>query len=197
MTDRSITEIKQHCYKVSITCILLSFICLSTTSNAAEELEESHVENSLFSFRLKPRTPEQMVAFYEARGFPKSALNLIKKTCYLTGIVHNKSTDTIWLELKYWRFYTDQREIKRFDRRYWNAQWDWINLPPAYRSTFRWTLIPETLDYLPGEEEGGNILLPFTKDFISVRATFSTGENKQGKKITISTDNLFCAEDTQ
>jgi hypothetical protein len=65
------------------------------------------------------------------------------------------------------------------------------------QSTFRWTLIPETLDYLPGEHEGGNIILPFTDKPISLTATFATGGNKQGETITITTDKLFCAEDEQ
>ena len=65
------------------------------------------------------------------------------------------------------------------------------------QSTFRWTLIPETLDYLPGEHEGGNIVLTFTKEPISVTATFATGENKQGEKISITIDKLFCAENPQ
>ena len=72
-----------------------------------------------------------------------------------------------------------------------------MDIPLSKQSTFRWTLIPEQLDYLPAEREGGNILLPFTKDPISVTATFATGNNKQGKKITITSDKLFCAEDAQ
>jgi len=72
-----------------------------------------------------------------------------------------------------------------------------MNIPLSKQSTFRWTLIPETLDYLPYEREGGNIILPFTKDAITLKAAFATGENKQGKTITISTDKLFCAQDAR
>ncbi len=187
--------IKQRCYNISITCILLCFICLPAMSDAEEEPEGPHVENSLFSFRLQPRTPEQMVAFYEARGFPKSALDLIKNTCYLTGIIHNKSTDTTWLDLKYWRFYTDQREIKRFDRRYWNAQWAWINLPQANRSTFRWTLLPEIRDLLPNESVGGNIILPQIDGTFTLEAIFTTGKKKRGTEIRVDLRNIQCDTD--
>ena len=146
---------------------------------------------------LTPRTPNQMGSFYEARGFPKNMLDVLKKQCYITIGIRNKSDRKIWLELSNWTFSAAGKAIKREHRDYWKKRWQEMNIPLNKQSTFRWTLIPETLDYLPGEEEGGNILLPFTKDFISVRATFSTGENKQGKEITITTDKLFCAEDAQ
>ncbi len=146
---------------------------------------------------LTPRTPNQMGSFYEARGFPKNMLDVLKKQCYITIGIRNKSDRKIWLELSNWTFSAAGKPIKREHRDYWKKRWQEMNIPLNKQSTFRWTLIPETLDYLPGEEEGGNILLPFTKDFISVRATFSTGENKQGKEITITTDKLFCAEDAQ
>ena len=146
---------------------------------------------------LTPRTPNQMGSFYEARGFPKNMLDVLKKQCYVTIGIRNKSDRKIWLELSNWTFSSAGKTLKREHRDYWKKRWQEMNIPLNKQSTFRWTLIPEKLDYLPGEEEGGNILLPFTKDFISVRATFSTGENKQGKKITITTDKLFCAEDAQ
>ena len=146
---------------------------------------------------LTPRTPNQMGSFYEARGFPKNMLDVLKKQCYITIGIRNKSDRKIWLELSNWTFSSAGKPLKREHRDYWKKRWQEMNIPLNKQSTFRWTLIPEKLDYLPGEEEGGNILLPFTKGFISVRATFSTGENKQGKKITIITDKLFCAEDAQ
>ena len=76
-------------------------------------------------------------------------------------------------------------------------RWQNMGMALSKQSTFRWTLIPETLDYLPGEHEGGNILLPFSDKPIGITAIFATGENKQGKKIVITTDKLFCAEDVE
>jgi hypothetical protein len=60
-------------------------------------------------------------------------------------------------------------------------------------STFRWTLIPETLDYLPDEEEGGNIILPRVEGPITVKASFATGDDRQGPVVTIEYDKLYCA----
>ena len=143
------------------------------------------------------RTPNQMGSFYEARGFPKEMRNILKKQCFITVGILNTSNKKIWLNLSDWKFSTDGKPLKREHRDYWKKRWQDMNMPLNKQSTFRWTLIPETLDYLPNEHEGGNIVLPFTDKAISITATFSTGEKKQGKKITISTDKLFCAEDAQ
>ena len=144
-----------------------------------------------------PRTPNQMGSFYEARGFPKEMRDVLKKQCFITVGIFNTSNRKIWLNLSNWKLTAGGKPIKREHRDYWKNRWQDMGIPLSKQSTFRWTLIPETLDYLPGEKEGGNIVLPFSDKPISITATFATGENKQGKKITITTDKLFCAEDAQ
>ncbi len=143
------------------------------------------------------RTPNQMASFYEARGFPKAMRDVLKQQCFITVGILNKSHTKIWLDLSSWQFTVDGKPLKREHRDYWKKRWQETAIPLNKQSTFRWTLIPETLDYLPDEHEGGNIILPFTDKAISLTATFATGENKQGKKLTIHSDTLFCAEDAQ
>jgi len=143
------------------------------------------------------RTPNQMASFYEARGFPKAMRDVLKKQCFITVGIKNNSHTKIWLDLADWKFSADGKPLKREHRNYWKKRWQAMGMPLNKQSTFRWTLIPETLDYLPGEHEGGNIVLPFTNKPISLTATFATGENKQGKTLTITTDKLFCAEDAR
>ena len=144
-----------------------------------------------------PRTPNQMSSFYEARGFPKEMLEILKQQCFITVGILNTSNTKIWLDLKSWQFNAAGKPIKRETRDVWKKLWQEMDIPLNKQATFRWTLIPETLDYLPDEHEGGNIILPFTNKPLSLTATFATGENKQGKIITITTDKLFCAEDAQ
>jgi len=192
-------------FKSCITFIVLCLAFGSTLIYAVEtnaektDSEESRkgpfVENSLFSFRLIPRSPEQMAAFYEARGFPKSAIDLISKTCYFTAIIRNKSKRVIWLDLKYWRFYNDQDEITRIDRQYWNKHWDQIKLPQAYRSTFGWTLLPEIRNLQPNENVGGNIVLPSLGENFTLEAMFITGKNKRGGEIRAELKNISCQKD--
>jgi hypothetical protein len=144
-----------------------------------------------------PRTPNQMGSFYEARGFPKPMLDILKKQCFITVGISNNSDTKIWMDLSNWNITADGKPITREHRDYWKNRWQKMGIPLSKQSTFRWTLIPEALDYLPGEHEGGNIVLPFTDKPISITATFATGENKSGRKITITTDKLYCAEDAR
>lgn len=147
--------------------------------------------------RFVPRTANQMSSFYEARGFPKNMLTIIRQQCFITVGIQNNSDTKIWLDLDNWEFSAAGQTLTRENRDYWKDRWQKLDIPLNKQSTFRWTLIPETLDYLPGEHEGGNIILPFTKGAISLKATFATGEDRQGKTITITTDKLFCAEDVK
>ena len=176
---------------------MLSFIPILVVIANMQVVQPVMVQTPELEIELTPRTPNQMGSFYEARGFPKSMLNILRKQCYITVGITNNSNRKIWLDLSNWQFSSAGKTIKREHRNYWKQRWVDMNIPLNKQSTFRWTLIPETLDYLPGEHEGGNIVLPFTKDPITLKAIFHTGENKQGKKITITTDKLFCAEDAQ
>jgi len=147
--------------------------------------------------RFVPRTPNQMSSFYEARGFPKNMLSIIRQQCFITVGIHNKSNTKIWLDMSNWEFSAAGQTIARENRNYWLQRWKDMDIPLSKQSTFRWTLITESLDYLPGENEGGHIILPFTRGPITLKATFATGDDKQGKTITITTDKLMCAEDAK
>ena len=145
--------------------------------------------------RFTPRTPDQMASFYEARGFPGEMRELLKQQCFITVGIRNTSQKKIWLDLANWRFSVNGRELKRAHRDEWKSRWQSMNIPLSKQSTFRWTLLPESLDYLPGEYEGGNIILPFSAQPIQLEARFLTGDRKQGKPIIIKTNRLFCAKD--
>jgi len=145
--------------------------------------------------KFRPRSPEQMGSFYEARGFPKPMVEILKQQCFITVGIHNTSQKKIWLELNNWHFSVDGKPIERINRDAWKQRWQAMGVPLQNQSTFRWTLIPEDLDYLPGEKEGGNIILPFTKQPITVEASFATGDDKNGPVINIRYDMLYCAED--
>ena len=162
----------------------------SETNNKADE--GAKVENDFFRMRLIPRTPEQMAAFYEGRGFPEAARNIIKTTCFFTTGFRNKSDKVIWLQLANWHFYTAKGEVKRLDRDFWNQQWDTIQLAQASRSTFGWTLLPEERDLQPHESVGGNIVLPMTNEPLTLKAYFVTGQNKRGTGINVEFRNVRC-----
>jgi hypothetical protein len=86
------------------------------------------VENDDMLMVLIPHTPEQITAFYEARGFPKAALELIGNSCFVTVHIENKSQRVIWLETANWRFSSNEQSLRRVDRDAWNVRWAEINL---------------------------------------------------------------------
>ena len=187
----------------SVSILLINFCLITAISFATgvglvsgdDKQKERVVETEALNFRLIPRTPAQMAAFYEGRGFPGAALEEVKKTCFMTTIIRNKSDTVIWLEPKRWRFMTDKGELERLDRAYWRSKWRRLNIPQAKRSTFGWTLLPETRDLRPDEPVGGNIVLPLTDRPFSLEARFATGSDKRGKELIVQFDTLRCPQD--
>lgn len=141
------------------------------------------------------RTPDQMSSFYEARGFPDEMLKVIEKQCLITTRIHNVSDDVVWLEMKNWHFTVDGKPTIRKTRQQWRDFWTRMNIPLSSQATFHWTQIPDVLDYLPGEKEGGNIVLPRTSKAITIKASFATGKDKNGPVYKVEFNNIRCAED--
>jgi len=151
-------------------------------------------ESDKLIVNLSPRTPQQIAAFYEGRGFSDAMIAVLREQCFITVFIKNKSRDIIWLDLAHWQFKNSEGEITRRDRNYWKARWQEMAIPLAHQSTFRWTLLPEQLDFLPDEREGGNIVLPRDDQPISIQARFDTGQDRGGDPIEISLENIRCAD---
>ena len=142
---------------------------------------------------LTPRTPDQLYAFYLARGFPEDALQHITSRCFLTIGIHNERSDVVWLELDNWRFVDRHgRELARIKRAEWNARWDRIQLMPAQRAAFNWTQLPERRDLQPAEPVGGNVSLVPPGSTFTLEAKFLTGADKRGPVVRLRIENLTC-----
>lgn len=173
-------------------CVGLLLTGLVFAALPAQSQTGRQYEGEGIVLHVSPRTPEQIAAFYEARGFSRAAIDALTQTCFVTVSLHNRSGDTVWLELARWRFIDEQgRDVPRRDRRYWNALWEKIGVPPANRSTFGWTQLPEARDLQPSEPVGGNVtLLPPGR--FRLEARFATGARKQGKDIVATIADLSC-----
>ena len=175
----------------------VALILLASALGTATQPLQTGTSEILIQF--VPRTPDQMSSFYEARGFPQAMLEKLKHQCFITVRIHNTSQKIIWLELENWEFSSNGQAVMREHRNTWKQRWQEMNIPLRFQSTFRWTLLPETLDYLPNEREGGNIILPRNNhpginQAITLKASFKTGHNKQGPVIHIEYDKLHCIE---
>jgi len=151
-------------------------------------------ENADMRIGLAPHTPDQMAAFYEARGFPPEALERIRQTCFVTVFIKNRSNRVLWLELDQWTFTSNGKPLPRLDDSYWKAQWDEINLRQASRSTFGWTQLPQVRDLQPGEPVGGNVVFPGGTEIFNIEARLRTGADKQGEVVRLGFGNVSCPQ---
>jgi len=174
--------------------LLLAGCLLATVSPALEKpYPGPFVENADILFVLMPRTPEQMAAFYEARGFPPAAITKIRSTCFVTVHIENRSRQILWMEPDTWKFSSGDQPLQRLDSDYWNTQWEAVDLPRANRSTFGWTQLPAVRDLQPEESVGGNIVFPGTTGSFDLEAHFPTGAERRGKQLDIRFENVNCA----
>lgn len=176
--------------------LLPTVILLFMASASAAPTAQRHVyEMEQVRLHLLARTPRQVQAFYEARGFPPPALAEMAKTCFITVSIHNRGRSVLWHDLNGWTFRSGERKLQRYTRDYWQERWKKLNIRAGLRATFRWTLLPETLDFQPDEREGGNIILPRGTRPIQIEAVFHTGPAGGGKTLRVKTGDITCATD--
>ncbi|MDH3326807.1 MAG: hypothetical protein OEM38_08850 [Gammaproteobacteria bacterium] len=177
--------------------LLLILALVTSTSLVAAELYTPKYEDNEIMLRIVERTPENISAFYQGREFEKKAIDEILNTCYFTVIVKNKTQTTLWLELDNWQFSRGQKLISRIKRDYWKKRWDTINLIQAHRSTFGWTLMPESRDLRADEGVGGSIVIPKQTEPFTVVANFHTKPDKSGPIKTVTIQGAKCVEDIE
>lgn len=171
--------------------LIISILILSQPVQAKQNSRYQYNDNQI-KISLSPRTPEQIAAFYEGRGFKKEMVNKLKQQCFITIGIHNKSKDILWHDASKWIFTSKSGNIQRLDRTHWKSVWKEMNIPLAHQSTFHWTQLPEKLDFRSSEGEGGNIILPYTNQPITLKAEFKTKANKSGKPINVMIDGIQC-----
>lgn len=174
--------------------VLLLFV-MTSTYIATPVMANNQFENDQLKLRINAHTPHQMAAFYEARGFPQAMIKSFSTVCFFTIGIKNKTQTILWHDLAQWKFTSVGKAVQRLDRQYWKSKWQEMNIPMASQSTFRWTLMPEQLDFRPQESEGGNITLPRGPLFYDFTATFHTGADKSGEILQVHLPNIRCAED--
>lgn len=171
--------------------LLLLFVPL-TNAEAARLL----LENDDFRIRLATPTPNSLAAFYEGRGFPKSMIEEIRQTCFINLVLRNKSTTIVWYDLANWHFTTTAGDLTPYSRAYWKSHWQQQQIEARHNATFRWTLMPESLDFQPGEGEGGNIVLPRSALPMTITGQLAIGRDKQ-KIVAIKFEDVRCGQDSQ
>lgn len=154
--------------------------------------ERQNIEGLII--RAQPRTPEQIAAFYAARGFPPAAIEALTKTCFITVTIVNERQEVVWLELDNFRFVDAKgRALPRIARKQWQARWETLALPAAKRATFGWTQLPERRDLQPGEPVGGNVTIQAPQGRFTLEARFRLGETP-GRVLQARIPDLVCPD---
>lgn len=173
--------------------LALSLAGLVSAALPAQAENNGPYEGQGIAMHVSPRTPEQISAFYEARGFPRGAIEELAKSCFVTVGLQNRRTDIVWIEPARWRFYDAAgNAIERRARAWWEARFEKLGVPPASRATFGWTQLPESRDLRPGEPVGGNVTLAPVRGTFTLEARFATGGDRRGPEIAVRFDNLAC-----
>jgi len=175
--------------------VLLGILLTTSAFGIDKPYPGPFIENNDMLMVIMPRTPEQIAAFYEARGFPEKALQLISATCFVTIHIENKSQRVIWLETANWKLGSNDQALQRLDKDYWDARWSEISLPQANRATFGWTQLPLQRNLQPGEPVGGNFVLGGDVRKFNLEARFLTGEDKRGDMLEMRFQDINCPKE--
>jgi hypothetical protein len=177
---------------VNLICTTL-LLCCNAMSYGAETPEPGTYRGQGIVLHVSARTPEQMAAFYSARGFPKNAVQALTQTCFVTAGMRNERKETVWLELANWRFVdATGNEVRRLKRSDWDALWDQLKLPSASRATFGWTQMPESRDLQPGEPVGGNLTVVPPDGSFALEASFRVGDEPGGQVLQVRIPGIVC-----
>ncbi len=179
---------------VHITLLAIMLVAFPARQPLADP-DRHIVENSNLKMVVIPRSAEQMAAFYEGREFPARAIEATRNACFFTISIRNKSPDILWHDTAKWTLTSQDSQVKRITRAQWRQSWRQLDVAQRFQSTFRWTLLPDTLDFQPGEREGGNLTISRIPHNFTLTARFATGENQQGQPVSVKFSNLQCRED--
>jgi hypothetical protein len=182
---------------------LILFMSLPVISLASDPAIESltakdyRFQHKFFRMRILPRSPNQIAAFYEARGFPQLAIEELRRVCFITTVLGNRSGQQLYHDLSQWEFSDKNGPVKRILRPDWKQRWEQLGLEKRFQSTFRWTLMPEKLDFYPQEGEGGNLIFPRTENPITIKARFQIGKGDRAKHYEVTFKDIKCATDKE
>ncbi len=167
----------------------------TNTYAATAKDNRSRFDDKDITVIIGSRTPDQLAAFYTGRDFNQASIDAIIKTCFVFGMVKNKTYDVLWLILDDWKFFAaDGSPIKRIKRDDWAKIWQRTGLSQAHQSTFGWTQLPESRDLRQHENVGGNVVVEWQDKPFKLIASFRTGADKSGGPRTITVENLTCKE---
>ncbi|WP_296806092.1 hypothetical protein [Thiocapsa sp.] len=108
------------------------------------------------SLSLTQLLPDQVRAFYVARGFDLADADVFAEACvYMTVLRNDTAPGTLDFRLSDWEVQHSEevRSLPPLDD--WLAQWAARGVPDSARLAFRWAQFPSEQSYAPGEWNQG------------------------------------------
>jgi hypothetical protein len=108
------------------------------------------------SISLTQLLPDQIRAFYVARGFDLADADVFAEACvYMTVLRNDTAPGELDFRLSDWEVQHNEevRALPPLDD--WLAQWEARGVPDSARLAFRWSQFPSEQSYAPGEWNQG------------------------------------------
>lgn len=182
-----------------------SFGKVTRTTNPTTQLQGWTLNDAGLELKIAQILPDQIRAFYMARGFSSEIADDIATHCMMQTVVKNtattKAAGAITILLKEWQIKPSQdthaaeplplQGIKLKET--WDAKWKTDTITPAARIAFRWATFPTEQTFEPnGDYNWGT-----TSFDLAPTSTFDLHViwHQNGQRKSTWIQNIQCAED--
>lgn len=104
--------------------------------------------------------PDQVRAFYLARGFGREDAEIYARACVFQTVLRNDGDAVVAVQLADWRALAARRAFRLRLEPEWQYQWAQRELPEAARIAFRWAQFPLEQHFEPGDWNQGMTAYP-------------------------------------
>jgi hypothetical protein len=166
-----------------------------TSRDPETGLESWQIEMRGIQVRLTQINPDQVRAFYQARGFTPEQAEDYASSCVFMTVVRNISAIPIEHRLADWRYVTDDgRERTIRSKTEWDQTWISRGVAESARIAFSWAQFPATQTFYAGDWNQGmtTYQLPRGSRF-NLIVRWRAGQ--VGRETTL--ENVRCTDETQ
>lgn len=147
------------------------------------------IQDNNIEIQLNPLMPEQVRAFYLARGFSNKVIELIAHSCVYQTVIKNISAEnnarSVSVDLSNWRLIDERGESGIESKSSWQQKWSDMGETESAIIAFQWATFPWQQDFeLTGDYGWGMILLgPITGESFDLIARWKVGGTPFQQKI--------------
>lgn len=158
---------------------------VQTFTDDASGLLSWKAQHPGFSLQFIQLLPDYIRAVYSARGLPHDLVERMAGYCIFGTIIKNESTQPLSYRVADWRYITaDGQEHPIKTKTEWLQEWQDRGV------AFRWSLLPDTQTFAPGDWSQGFTTLPLPPDaVVKLHYTWT----QQGNPYEGAFEKLRCA----